>query len=100
MAQIQHGAKPDIFKYAHLSESGMSMFRHDDDFSQFFGSRQALLTRVLPIALGVFTGSLHLCQPNHLVGRKGWSHMEVPSGWSQVIRGPRPRSQHSGLPPK
>ena len=24
--------------------------------------------------------------------RKGWSTMEVPSGWLQVIRGPRPRS--------
>ena len=35
---------------------------------------------------------LHLCQPKHLMGRKGWSHMEVPSGWLQVIRGPRPLS--------
>ena len=41
----------------------------------------------------LFECLLHLCQPTHLMGRKGWSQMEVPSGWLQVIRGPRPRSQ-------
>ena len=41
----------------------------------------------------LFEFLLHLCQPTHLMGRKGWSQMEVPSGWLQVIRGPRPRSQ-------
>ena len=25
--------------------------------------------------------------------RRGWSHLEVPSGWIQVLRGPRPRSR-------
>ena len=24
--------------------------------------------------------------------RGGWSHLEVPSGWIQVLRGPRPKS--------
>ena len=24
--------------------------------------------------------------------RKGWTHLEVPNGWVQLIRGPRPRS--------
>ena len=24
--------------------------------------------------------------------RRGWSHLEVPSGWVQVLRGPRPKS--------
>ena len=36
---------------------------------------------------------LHLWQPTHLMGRKGWSQMEIPSGWLQVIRGSRPRAQ-------
>ena len=35
---------------------------------------------------------LHLCQLNHSMGRQGWSQIKVPSGWIEVIRGPRPRS--------
>ena len=26
------------------------------------------------------------------MGRRGWQHVDVPSGWIQVIRGPRPNS--------
>ena len=29
--------------------------------------------------------------------RRGWSHLEVPSGWIQVLRGPRPKSVQSPL---
>ena len=36
---------------------------------------------------------LHPCQPNHLMGRKGWSQMEVPSGCFAGDPSPRPRSQ-------
>ena len=35
--------------------------------------------------------------------RKGWTQVEVPSGWLQLIRGPRPKSEQrpkqSGKPP-
>ena len=30
------------------------------------------------------------CEPWPLMPRKGWSTVEVPDGWLQVIRGPRP----------
>ena len=35
---------------------------------------------------------LHLCQSGHPMVRKGWTHVEVPNGWVQIIRGPRPKS--------
>ena len=41
----------------------------------------------------LFVLLLHLCQPINQMGRKRWSQTEVPWGWLQVIRGPRPRSQ-------
>ena len=28
-----------------------------------------------------------------VMGRRGWTKVEVPDGWLQVIRGPRPRSE-------
>ena len=26
--------------------------------------------------------------------RKGWTHVEVPDGWTQVLRGPRPKVEN------
>ena len=35
---------------------------------------------------------LHLCQPGFSMVRKGWTQVEVPNGWVQLNRGPRPKS--------
>ena len=55
---------------------------------------EARIARALPIALCVlwliFVASL---SAGPLMGRQGWSHIEVPSGGIQVITGPRPRSE-------
>ena len=34
-----------------------------------------------------------LCFPSRSMVRKGWTQMEVPSGWVQILWGPRPPSQ-------
>ena len=35
---------------------------------------------------------LHLCKSDISMVRRGWSHVEVPNGWVQLIREPRPKS--------
>ena len=54
-----------------------------------FCSNGALLLRVTE---GSFSGCSFLrpSEPWPLMPRKGWSTLEVPDGWLQVIRGPRP----------
>ena len=35
---------------------------------------------------------LHPCQPVRSMVRRGWSQFDVPTGWVQIVRGPRPKS--------
>ena len=35
---------------------------------------------------------LHPCQPVRSMVRRGWSQLDVPTGWVQIVRGPRPKS--------
>ena len=35
---------------------------------------------------------LHLCQPVRSMVRRGWSQLDVPTGWVQIVRGCRPKS--------
>ena len=39
-----------------------------------------------------FSFFLHPHQTWHFMPRKGWSSLETPAGWYQVIRGPRPKA--------
>ena len=39
------------------------------------------------------TVRFRLCLLCRLMVRKGWTQMEVPSGWVQILRGPRPKSE-------
>ena len=56
--------------------------------SSHFLSNSALFARAP--RLWFFRCLLRPRQPWHLMPRKGWSTLEVPDGWLQVIRGPRP----------
>ena len=44
------------------------------------------------MAQGVCCCGSFFCVDFEWMGRRGWQHVDVPSGWIQVIRGPRPNS--------
>ena len=74
----------------HTSKDGCTQTKHDRFWLK--ASIAHACFAVCSLCL-MFECLLHLCQPTHLMGRKGWSQMEVPLEWLQVIRGPRPTSQ-------
>ena len=69
---------------------------------QLFGAGQeevvhAILTRTSLCSRGrkkehAHLVLLHFLQAGFPMVRRGWTHVEVPSGWVQVLRGPRPPS--------
>ena len=54
-------------------------------------SKSSLLQREVSVLFACFS-TLLLPVSRGLMPRKGWSQLDVPSGWVQIIRGPRPRS--------
>ena len=58
--------------------------------SSHFCSNDTLLTRVS--RQGIVVSFASLLRRNFLMVRKGWSAIATPSGWYNVVRGPRPPS--------